>query len=69
MDDTRSRSPVTDCEQNSLRCFCMAEGGRHIAGLVGGGREAGPQADAASLARILAMRCPRKNVAPLVYIS
>lgn len=51
----RNRRPRTDCEQNSLRYFCTAKGGCHIAG--DGGREAGLHAEAALLAQFLAMRC------------
>lgn len=38
----RNRGPETDCEQNSLRYFCTAKGGCHIAG--DGGREPGLRA-------------------------
>lgn len=31
-DNTRNRRPGTDCEQNSLRYFCTAKEGCHIAG-------------------------------------
>lgn len=31
-DNMRNRRPGTDCEQNSLRYFCTAKGGCHIAG-------------------------------------
>lgn len=47
-DNMRNRRPGTDWEQNSLRYFCTAKGGCHIAG--DGGREAGLHAEAALLA-------------------
>lgn len=57
----------TDWEQNSLRCFCTAKGGCHIAGgRRDGGREAGLRA---SLARLLAMKGPGCNAAARVDIS
>lgn len=57
----------TDWEQNSLRCFCTAKGGCHIAGgRREGGRQAGPRA---SLARFLAMKGPGCNAASHVDIS
>lgn len=31
-DNMRNRRPGTDCEQNSLRYFCKAKGGCHVAG-------------------------------------
>lgn len=69
-DNRRNGRPGTDCEQNSLRYFCTAKGGCHIAGDgVGGWGGTGLHAEAALLAQLLAMRCPSWNAAPLVYIS
>lgn len=61
----------TDWEQNSLRYFCTAKGGCHIAGgwREGVGEGGGGAGLRASLARLLAMKGPGCNAAALVDIS
>lgn len=66
-DNMTNRRPGTDWEQNSLRYFCMAEGGCHIAG--GGGKGGWAARRGCLVGELLATKCPSYNAAPLVYIS